>query len=225
LSTEQIEKIEKLANEKIVSQVPVKVKMCNIGDPELDAAHTRGLPDDVAGPIRIVEIVGMEDNLCCGTHVENLIQLQCIKLLYAEKGKKNKSNLFFLAGGRVLKYLAQSLIREQKMTKLLNNEPDQHAALVEKLQVNVKGLNKKLSNILKKVAVEQALLFLALNPRPKYYFHHSKEAEGDYIDLFLKTIKDDPKVKETLLVLLVGENAGTLTLYGPDEILDNLGSK
>lgn len=225
LSQEQMERIERLVNEKIQSQVPVRVKMCNPGDSALEGARTRGLPDDVSGPIRIVEIVGMEDDLCCGTHVQNLVQLQAIKLLYAEKGKKNKTNLFFLAGGRVLKYLSKTLAREQKLTQLLNNEPEQHVDLVEKLQINVKTTTKKLSNVLKRYAVDQAQAFLALNPRPDFYFNHCKEGDQEFIESFLRTVRDDPSIEKTLLVLTVGESSGIVTLYGAKQPVIDLGPR
>jgi len=81
--------------------------------------RTRGLPDDHKGPVRVVTIEGVESNMCCGTHVTNLSQLQTIKLLRIEKGKKNKLNLYFLAGGRVLRQLSACLRREHQLTALL----------------------------------------------------------------------------------------------------------
>lgn len=42
-----------------------------------------------------------------------------IKLLGTEKGKKNKTNLVFLAGNRVLKSLEQSHSTEKTLTSLL----------------------------------------------------------------------------------------------------------
>ena len=46
-------------------------------------------------------------------------QLQVIKLLKAEPGKKNKINLRFLVGSRVVKNFQKSLEREQALTGLL----------------------------------------------------------------------------------------------------------
>jgi Ser-tRNA(Ala) deacylase AlaX len=66
-----------------------------------------------------VTIEGVESNMCCGTHVTNLSQLQIIKLLRTEKGKKNKTNLYFLVGGRVLQQLSACLHREHHLTALL----------------------------------------------------------------------------------------------------------
>lgn len=41
--------------------------------------RSRGLPDDHAWPIRIVDIEGVDANMCCGTHVSNLSHLQVPK--------------------------------------------------------------------------------------------------------------------------------------------------
>ena len=38
--------------------------------------RTRGLPADHVGAVRVVTIEGIEDNMCCGTHVSNLSHLQ-----------------------------------------------------------------------------------------------------------------------------------------------------
>ena len=45
--------------------------------------------------------------------------LQVIKLLGTEKGKKNKTNLIFLAGHRVLKYAEKSYGTERSLVSLL----------------------------------------------------------------------------------------------------------
>ena len=54
--------------------------------------------------------------MCCGTHVANTSHLQTIKLLGLEKGKKGKTNLLFVSGGRVLKYLNGCLENERALT-------------------------------------------------------------------------------------------------------------
>lgn len=56
--------------------------------------------------------------MCCGTHVSNLAQLQCVKLLNIEK-TKNRQFLHFLVGNRVLKKLQGSFEREIQLNNLL----------------------------------------------------------------------------------------------------------
>lgn len=79
---------------------------------------TRGLPKDHVGAIRVVTIEGVESNMCCGTHVKNLAQLQVIKLLQVEKSK-NKLLVYFLVGNRVLKKLKDSYKQELDLNLIL----------------------------------------------------------------------------------------------------------
>lgn len=82
--------------------------------------RARGLPEDHAGDIRVINIEGVERNMCCGTHVTNLCQLQVVKLLQSEKSKrKNQVLLYFLVGNRVLQKLQNCFNRELKLTVLL----------------------------------------------------------------------------------------------------------
>ena len=41
--------------------------------------RARGLPDDHEGPVRVLDIEGVDATLCCGTHVSNLSHLQVMK--------------------------------------------------------------------------------------------------------------------------------------------------
>lgn len=50
---------------------------------------------------------------------QGIFLFKVIKLLCTEKGKKNKTNLVFLAGNRVLKSVEQSHRTEKALTSLL----------------------------------------------------------------------------------------------------------
>ncbi|KAJ4448866.1 hypothetical protein ANN_00257, partial [Periplaneta americana] len=154
--------------------------------------RTRGLPDDHKGPVRVVTIQGVESNMCCGTHVSNLSQLQAIKLLRVEKGKKNKTNLFFVAGGRVMKQLGVCLQREQRLTTLLKNSPADHFDLVDKLQKSLKLANKNLQTVLRDLAVYEAEKIRKMEPLPTYYSLHRKEAESDFMSILINEVADQP---------------------------------
>jgi len=57
-------------NELIRNRTSMTPKVVARDDPILEV--TRGNPDVVVGPIRVVSIEGLDSNLCCGTHVSNL---------------------------------------------------------------------------------------------------------------------------------------------------------
>uniref|UniRef100_T1IZE3 Threonyl/alanyl tRNA synthetase SAD domain-containing protein n=1 Tax=Strigamia maritima TaxID=126957 RepID=T1IZE3_STRMM len=93
-----LKELEEIVNDKIRAAIPVTVKTYEKGSEELGKAHSRGLPDDHSGLVRIISIEGVDENMCCGTHVKNLSELQAIKIVSLEKGKKNKCNWINMLG-------------------------------------------------------------------------------------------------------------------------------
>ena len=49
-------------------------------------------------------MVGVDSNMCCGTHVSNLSHLQAVKLLHTES-KQGLTLLYFVGGNRVCNLL------------------------------------------------------------------------------------------------------------------------
>uniref|UniRef100_A0A3B5MK59 Threonyl/alanyl tRNA synthetase SAD domain-containing protein n=1 Tax=Xiphophorus couchianus TaxID=32473 RepID=A0A3B5MK59_9TELE len=213
----QLQELEEAVNEKIRAGIPVNVQLLDLSDPAVEKVRSRGLPDDHAGPIRIIDMEGIDANMCCGTHVTNLSHLQVIKLLGTEKGKKNKTNLIFLTGNRVLKYAEKSYSTERSLVSLLKTGPDEHVEAVEKIQKSVKMLQK----------VEGVQLLseaAALSFYPTYQ-NAFPEKEGD--NEFMNIIANEINTEETLVFLTVGEEkgAGLFLLAGPSGQVTKLGPR
>lgn len=92
----------------------------------------RGLPEGVRGPLRVVEIVGVDKNTCGGTHVRRTAEVQALKIAGTEP-MRGGTRIFFFAGGRVLLQMDALLARERALTQALSCAPADHAALVKKL--------------------------------------------------------------------------------------------
>uniref|UniRef100_A0AAY5E8G2 Threonyl/alanyl tRNA synthetase SAD domain-containing protein n=1 Tax=Electrophorus electricus TaxID=8005 RepID=A0AAY5E8G2_ELEEL len=195
----EMEALESVVNEKIRAHIPVSVQFLSIDDPAVEKVRSRGLPDDHAGPIRIIDIEGVDANMCCGTHVSNLSHLQVIKILGTEKGKKNKTNLIFLAGNRVLKYAEKSYITEKSLTALLKTMPEEHVDAVDKIQKTMKRLQKNNSSE------------LYIGIKPKCFNVH--------------IFKCAVYPQDTVIFLTVGEEkgAGLFLIAGPEDIIAALG--
>ncbi|CAB4064739.1 AARSD1 [Lepeophtheirus salmonis] len=143
--------VEQEANQYIRDQLPVSITTHKLGDPELEKAYSRGLPEDLPKDalIRIVNI--LEDrNMCCGTHVQNLAHLQIIKTLQFQKSKKTTEFvLYFIVGKRVERYIDICFNRELQLTNLLKNRPLDHYSLIEKaLTSYIKKLGSKICEYL-----------------------------------------------------------------------------
>ncbi|XP_038610469.1 alanyl-tRNA editing protein Aarsd1-like isoform X3 [Tachyglossus aculeatus] len=223
LTPVQVAAIEQEVNEKIRARVPVSVKELEATDPEVEKVRSRGLPDDHAGPIRVVSIEGLDSNLCCGTHVCNLAELQVVKLLGVEKGKKNRTNLVFLAGGRVLQAVERSHGRERALTGRLKCGPEEHVEAVEKLQASTKLLQKNNLTLLRDLAVLTAQNFKnSPTPAPLFVLHR-KDGDSEFMNI----VANEIGTEKTLLFLTVGDEkgAGLFLLAGPPEAVDTLGPR
>ncbi|XP_058119082.1 alanyl-tRNA editing protein Aarsd1 [Anopheles ziemanni] len=227
VTREQVERVEKICNQLIIDCTPVGVKVYEPNDPALQSdvtRATRGLPEDVTGPLRVVTIEGVESNMCCGTHVRNLGQLQAVKLLSVEKAK-NKCLVHFLVGGRVLRKLSECYEREVQFNSLLNGGPLAHVDLIKKLQATVRGTQrvaKKLSTELAAAEAER-LNKLQENP-PKYVFLHRCDGpDSDFVNTFLRL----SKLPESFIFLTNGDTdsngKGQMVLLGKQEDIAKLG--
>nr|XP_049706402.1 alanyl-tRNA editing protein Aarsd1-like [Helicoverpa armigera]XP_049707933.1 alanyl-tRNA editing protein Aarsd1-like [Helicoverpa armigera] len=225
VSNDVIKATEKRCNQLITDAVPVNVKFCKANDPDLNEAHTRGLPKDCMETIRIICIGTIDENMCCGTHVSNLSQLQMIKLIGAEPGKKGKTNLKFLVGNRVTKTFQQMLDREKAVTGLLKNEPSKHEELIQKLQKNLKVANKNLQTVLLDLAQYEADKIKRTQPKPKYMIMFKKEATPEFNRAVIKGLEG-----EGMFMFLASEEPdkpkeGQIIIQGPEEHCNALGDK
>ncbi|XP_056153059.1 alanyl-tRNA editing protein Aarsd1 [Lampris incognitus] len=219
----QLQSLEEAVNEKIRAQIPVTVQLLSIHDPAVEKVRSRGLPDDHAGPVRIIDIEGTDANMCCGTHVSNLSHLQMIKLLGTEKGKKNKTNLIFVAGNRVLKYAEKSYSRERSLVSLLKTGPDEHPEVVEKLQKSVKLLQKTNLSLLRDMAVLIADSFKNNPRRGNFFSLHKKEGDSEFMNI----VANEINTEETVLFLTAGEEKGPglFLLAGPSGPMAEMGPR
>ncbi|XP_006773978.2 PREDICTED: alanyl-tRNA editing protein Aarsd1, partial [Myotis davidii] len=223
VTVEQVAAIEQSVNEKIRDRLPVNVRELSLDDPEVEQVRGRGLPDDHAGPIRVVTIKNVDSNMCCGTHVSNLSDLQVIKILGTEKGKKNKTNLIFLAGNRVLKWMERSYGTEKALTALLKCGAEDHVEAVKKLQNSTKLLQKNNLNLLRDLAVHVAHSLRNSPDWGRVVTLHRKEGDSEFMNIIANEIGSE----DTLLFLTVGDEkgAGLFLLAGRAEAVETLGPR
>ncbi len=70
----------------------------------------------MAGPLRLVEIEGVDVNACGGTHLASTAELQLCVVAGAERAR-GRLRLRVLLGGRALAALARALPREAALSK------------------------------------------------------------------------------------------------------------
>ena len=226
LTADQLAAGEERANRLIREARPVTVTVHQTGDPALQGVRARGLPDDHVGAVRIVSMAGVDDNMCCGTHVSSLAHLQAVKLLSAERGKKGRTNVFFLAGQRLLDYVAQAARRETQLNNTLKCGPDDYATILDKWQRSLKQGQRAARGLLRQLAEAEVERFRSSSAPEagRFLSVHQPAGDSEFMSTVV-TLLSDPAV--LVVVTVGGEDGGpgSLLISGPPTLVDRVGPK
>ncbi|EEQ99348.1 alanyl-tRNA synthetase, putative [Perkinsus marinus ATCC 50983] len=160
-------------------------------DPMLRSA----LPKKVKGDVfRIVEIDGIEKNACGGTHVENLSELQCVKIIgHSLKASTQIVTFTFLIGQRVLDRLEECSNREAAMVNDLSCKREKLPELVQQRLQQLTVANRQV-----KALTDELVQFLASDLLEKAsgrpVVGAFRDCESPFLHLLEKALSE--KIKE-----------------------------
>lgn len=140
ISTEEVNKVESLANEVILENRPIISEW--ISKDDLKQFNLRK-ELSVSDNIRLVIIPEFDYNGCGGTHPSSTAQVGALKILGWERQKK-KVRVEFVCGNRVLQQLGQKHLVLQQLTSALNAPERDMGEAVNRLLENRKSLEKSL---------------------------------------------------------------------------------
>lgn len=109
--------------------------------------RTRGLPEGHVGPVRLVEIEGIDCNTCGGLHVGRLGEIQSIHLLEAEPARGGGARIRFLAGGRVLDEMRRRAGILEAVRERIGAAPEEAAAILDRWTAERKRLERRLRDL------------------------------------------------------------------------------
>lgn len=118
--------------------------------PSLDV-RSRGLPDGHTGPVRLVEIEGLDLNTCGGTHVRRLGEVQAIEIVGVEAARGG-TRIRFLAGGRVLSDLDRRRDLESALKTRIGTAPDEFPVVLDGWEAERKRLERRVRALEAEVA-------------------------------------------------------------------------
>eukprot|EP00794_Sanderia_malayensis_P009138 gene9138-10111_t len=226
ITCEQMQDIETEVNKQIKQHRNIVVHLMTKSEAlELEEVKSRGLPEDITDhKIRVIEIEGIEKNMCCGTHLTNTSEIQMVKLLQTES-MRGGTRLFFLAGDRVINKLSSCFDNEVKLTKLLSNGPEEHVKMVERVQKNLKALQRNAKSHIREIAKLEAMQLLSDAKSQGYICKHREDGDMDYINVFSNEIKENNS--NCILMVSAGEikTGGMFLLCGPEKSVAELGPK
>ena len=230
IPSDQLCRIEDIVNGHIRNSGEVKCHVFPNRD-SLPPSRSRKIPEDVTGPIRIIEINAGADTdpasptvdscTCCGTHVSSLHQLQAVKLLHQDLVKGGEVlRLHFVFGNRVLKQFGEMYQRERAIAQDLGGAlPDEIVGRVAKRGIDLTDSQKVSKKLLAELTTLQAPMvgaaaaeYAATNPNGVYVFH-----SDDFGDMaYLMTLASAAKVHCTSLLSFRQGDESQYLIAGPD---------
>ncbi len=212
LSDAQRLALEEACNAIIREARPVTPRVVTRQDLDGMGVRTRGLPEGLSGPIRLIEIADLDLNTCGGTHVSNTAELGVMKLLETER-LRGGIRLHFLVGGRVLAALEASTERAAALTRTLSVGPEGQVAAVEKLAEDA----RRGAKALKALSAELALtLGEALSGRSDSVLAvHRDDADTGFLNAVAGAVL--ARRPDALLLLTAGDPEGVFLLAGPED--------
>lgn len=164
LSEDEVEKIEKKANEII--QKNIKINSYYIPRGEAEAKYGMRLYQGGAVPgkfIRVVEIPGEDVEACGGTHMHSTGEIHKIKIIKTQKVQDGIVRITFTGGNAVDRLEKENKSVVQKISNLLNVKPNQIKGRIEEIQFKIKQLQKSVAKGQRREDLEPNLTILNSN--------------------------------------------------------------
>ncbi len=158
LTTAEINKIEALANQAVINNIPVEIKL--LPRDKAEATHGFRLYQGGAVPgkeIRVVKVGDWEVEACAGTHVKNSGEVGFIKILHTERVQDGVERIVYTTGKYAIKenQKREGLLR--KLSETLNAPQDKLLPTAKRLLREWKETrqeNKRLQKTLAKGGTE-----------------------------------------------------------------------
>lgn len=148
----------------------------------------KDISDKIKGDVRVIYIKNVDASACGGFHVNNLIDINMIKIIKTENIKNNFLRIYYLAGKRVFDYINKLEKINDEIGDLLQTNIDSYSDKIKKLIEENKNFKKSLEEFYNSKA---DLLMNNLKPHKKiddleiFYF----EKDDESYDYLLKKVE------------------------------------
>ena len=209
MSKEEIDKVEKIVNEKIFEALPVETKITNLEEAKEMGAI--GLFEDkYHGEVRVLSMGDYSRELCGGTHVSNTSEISMFKIL-SESGISNGiRRIESITGPAVLKYLNELKDEQEDIAKELKSNREE---ILQKIKLNIKSLkeaNKEIEKLEHDMAKDQISGLLDSVKNKNGINYVIKKFDGVDVNT-LRDIADEVRNKVgSVVVLFATVNEGKL---------------
>jgi len=187
ISEQEIKEIEKLANEFIKQEIPVEKKVMTRNDAERTYGfrlYQGGVPP--GNKIRVLNIPGIDVEACGGTHLNNIKEVEKIRILKAERIQDGVNRIIFAAGKMVDAYQKEENELYKKIVENLGtvykikeqkNVSEQLKESSKILSVSVDQLDKTIKRFLKETGEIEKTTVIDLTEVCKHLFNEWKNVQ------------------------------------------------
>lgn len=196
LSEEDVEKVEHLVNEVIVSNLPIQVIYPT--KDELEQLEYRS-KIEIEGQVRIVSIEGVDVCACCAPHVKHTGEIGMLKVMSVQS-YKGGVRISILCGFRALEAFKEKAKVITDLSGVLTTGQDKLVESVTKLKNQTMTLNNQL------MGAKQKLLSISLESIPQ-----------DQRDVFLFEGELEDAVIRTGVNTLVEKHEGVCGIFSGNE--------
>jgi alanyl-tRNA synthetase len=220
LTKEEIERIEKSANQIVTQNLPVSISVYSRG--EAEQKYTFRIYQGGVAPtnnIRIVNIEGWDIEACGGTHVRRTGELGLVKITKSERIQDGVVRLEFVAAKSALNYLQELENSLNTIAQSLGTSKEKVVESILKRNEVTELSKKKIKAILRKVApliAKSVSLEAKITPvgNAKIYCIHDDQLDDEYhISVGEKSVELD-KSLIYIAVFAKGEGISVIVFAG-----------
>ncbi len=213
LSQHSLERIEQVVNELIAEDRAVSVRHVTRTEAEsmLASGALRKLPDR-SGDIRLIEIAGIEDNACGGTHVRSTGQIGGMLLRGTEKVSRGV-RVEFVCGLRAVRTARADAAILAKATAYLSVGTPDIPAAIERLKIEGKNGAKERMDLREQLADYHAARLAVEVPITeglRLVDRVWKDRDASYVKLLASRLTT---AAPSSVAIFCSENGGTVSLF------------
>lgn len=160
ISTEDLKRVEQIVNDKIALNLDTIVEEMSLE--ESSKMEAIGLFEDkYKDVVRVVSFGGWSIELCGGTHVKNVSEIQMFKIISESSVAAGVRRIEAITGRSVYEYLKKAENQIEEVSNLLKCKKSELVSKVDSLTDDIKSLEKELKEIKSQMTLNSLDAFIA----------------------------------------------------------------
>lgn len=153
MTKEELDRVEKIVNEKIMEAIPVETKIMSLEDAKKTGAMAL-FGEKYGESVRVVQMGDFSTELCGGTHVPNTASIMLFKIVSENGVAAGVRRIEAITGNGVLKYYSDMENTLHKAASLVKTTPAELVQKLEHIMAEMKALQSENESLKSKAAKE-----------------------------------------------------------------------